>query len=407
MMFLISVVLSIVAIFLSFFALIYCVESVAAVLASLKAPMRADPGNRRSALAVVIPANESGTIGAIVAMVREQLHAGDRLIVIADNCSDDTASIARNAGAVVVERMHETRRGKGYALDHGVRYLEGDPPSIVVFIDADSKIETDTLNVLARTCELVDRPVQAKYVMVPPPHSRLDFHVASFGLVVKNHVRLLGLKQFGLPCQLTGTGMAFPWEVIRNADLAHGHITEDMKLGLDLAAAGHPPYFCPEATVSSDFPYTAKGASTQRERWEKGHLSMVFLAPKFLLTALRKRDANLLFLTLDMAVPPMFLLILLLTLTALVAAAVAALGGLALPVWIASAALALVVAATLASWWVFGREMLPARLLPRIIPFVAAKLRLYPRALLRRSEPQWIRTDRARPDDENGPRSRP
>ena len=72
--------------------------------------------------------------------------------------------------------------------------------------------------------------------------------------------------------------MAFPWNVLAKADLAHAHLVEDMKLGLDLASQGTPPIFCDEAIILSPLPHSIEGATTQRSRWVRGHLSLMGLA---------------------------------------------------------------------------------------------------------------------------------
>jgi cellulose synthase/poly-beta-1,6-N-acetylglucosamine synthase-like glycosyltransferase len=69
--------------------------------------------------------------------------------------------------------------------------------------------------------------------------------ISALAFLVKNLVRPSGLKQLGFPSLLTGTGMAFPWSIIRSVSLASGNIVEDMHMSLDLAIAGHPTLFCP------------------------------------------------------------------------------------------------------------------------------------------------------------------
>ena len=103
------------------------------------------------------------------------------------------------------------------------------------------------------------RPVQALNIMTAPLGSSVSYQISAFAWRMKNWVRPLGLKALGLPCQLMGTGMAFPWDVICTADLASGHIVEDLKLGLELTAGGWPPLFCPSAVVSSAFPAIGHG----------------------------------------------------------------------------------------------------------------------------------------------------
>jgi cellulose synthase/poly-beta-1,6-N-acetylglucosamine synthase-like glycosyltransferase len=69
-------------------------------------------------VAVLIPAhNESAGIEATLRCLQAQLRAGDRVLVVADNCDDDTAAVARDAGAEVIERIDAIHRGKGFALD--------------------------------------------------------------------------------------------------------------------------------------------------------------------------------------------------------------------------------------------------------------------------------------------------
>ena len=91
---------------------------------------------------------------------------------------------------------------------------------------------------------------------------------------------------------------------------------EDLKLGLDLAAAGHPPLFCPSARISSEFATTIQGADVQRTRWERGHVGTILASgPRLLFMAVARGNLGLLALTLDMAVPPLSVLTLMLILT--------------------------------------------------------------------------------------------
>ncbi len=76
----------------------------------------------RPSLAVLVPAhNEGASILPTVNDILAQLGPSDRLLVVADNCSDDTADVARKAGAEVIERRDDANRGKGHALDYGIR----------------------------------------------------------------------------------------------------------------------------------------------------------------------------------------------------------------------------------------------------------------------------------------------
>jgi cellulose synthase/poly-beta-1,6-N-acetylglucosamine synthase-like glycosyltransferase len=355
---------------------------------------RRQAGERRS-IAVLMPAhNESTGIAAAIRSVLPQLAAQDRLLVIADNCSDDTAAIAATEGAEVVVRTDLARRGKGYALDLGVRYLESKPPDVVLIVDADCHLSPGTVDHLVRLCCKTNRPIQAIYLMQAGPEARLNMRVAEFAWLVKNKVRPQGLHRLGLPCQLTGTGMAFPWRCLSKAMLATGHIVEDLKLGLELARAGAAPLLCPQALVTSNFPTSAEGIKDQRTRWEHGHLSIIFSdAPRLFLDGLRRRSADLLALALDLCVPPTALLALL---VAAIWTSCAILFYLTAAVWplaLASLATVLMAASVLMSWGACGRRILTLGALLLSVIYPLRKIPLYLRFLVAR-QVDWVRSKR-------------
>jgi exopolysaccharide biosynthesis WecB/TagA/CpsF family protein len=279
--------------------------------------------------AVLMPAHdEEAGIAASIATLIPQLRPQDRLVVVADNCSDGTAAVARAAGAEVVERHDSVRRGKGYALDFGVRALGAAPPAVVIVVDADCAVDVGALSQLSRRCLQAQRPAQALYLMRAPADAGFKLRLATFAWTLKNHVRPLGYHRLGLPCQLMGTGMAFPWRILEAAPLASGHLVEDLQLGLDLAAAGSPPVFCPEARVTSAFASQAEGLQSQRTRWEHGHLGVIgSVAPRLLARALVRGQAGLAALALDVCVPPLAALVLLTAGLVGAAAALSAVGG--------------------------------------------------------------------------------
>lgn len=356
---------------------------------------RAKPGGRRPALAIIVPAhNESLLIAHTLRSIGSQLTVDDRLLVVADNCTDDTARIAAADGAEVIERNHSTQRGKGYALDFGVRHLAQDPPEVVLIIDGDCTVAGDAIERLAKTCLMTGRPVQALYLMHAPAGAGLKTRIASFAWLVKNQVRPLGFHRFGLPCQLMGTGMAFPWPVISQAALATGHIVEDLKLGIDLSRAGMPPLFCPEASVSSHFPVTRQGFADQRKRWEHGHLGMISgVAPRLFVHALLRGNLPLLALALDLCVPPLALLMLLVVTAFAGGAAWFAFSGATLPLWLATTALGMSAAAVLLAWNSHGRSVISLGDLAYAPLYALWKIPLYLKFVAKR-QGAWVRTRR-------------
>jgi len=353
------------------------------------------PAGRRPTVCVLVPAHdEAEVIATTLRSVRAQLAPGDRVLVVADNCSDDTARIARAEGAEVIERTDLSRRGKGYALDFGVCHLEQVPPEIVVIVDADCELHDGALDRLARRSAEQGCPVQALYLMHSPQGARLKTRVGEFAWSVRNKLRPLGYHRLGLPCQLMGTGMAFPWPVIRGAALANGHIVEDLKLGLELARTGTPPLFCPDAVVTSVFPASTEGTRTQRTRWEHGHLSMIFSdGIGFLAAALARFQLRQVAMLLDLCVPPLALLVLLVsTLLAIDVAAYAVLE-LARPLGLALFACLVLGISVLLAWFACGRRILSLRDLSYAPFYALGKIPLYVRFLVGR-QVEWVRSRR-------------
>lgn len=348
-----------------------------------------------SNLAVLVPAhNESVGITQTLASITAQLPKNGQLVVVADNCTDDTAEVARCTGAAVVERNDPHLRGKGYALDFGLKHLAKDPPDIVIMIDADCSLLPGTLSALAQQVYTQQRPCQAVYLMEKPQKPSTKDAVSVFAFRLKNQIRPLGLWHLGQPCLLTGTGIALPWETISQVDLANGNLVEDMKLGLDLAILGYPPQLCPQAQVLSRLPEKDKAATTQRTRWEHGHIKVLLeYAPKLLGQSLKQRRFDLLALCLEISVPPLSLLVM----VVLAILGFTSLGGWLtqdwLPLQIASVAAASIVSAIGLAWLRFGRTDLTVMQLASIPFYIVWKIPMYLKFLIKPQQ-DWLKTAR-------------
>jgi cellulose synthase/poly-beta-1,6-N-acetylglucosamine synthase-like glycosyltransferase len=351
------------------------------------------PGGAR--VAVLVPAhNEEDGIGPMLAAMMPQLAAGDRVLVVADNCTDATAERGRAAGAEVVERFDANLRGKGYALDFGLSALAADPPAVVLILDADCQLGPGALDLLAARAFAAEAPMQAGYDMRAPAEGGAATRFASFAWMLKTHARPTGMTVLGLPCQLMGTGMAIPWPSIRRINLATGNIVEDIKMGLDLAGIGAAPVFCPRARVVSDFPATGRGLAVQRQRWETGSLKTAMLtAPRMLVLGLLRRNWRLAAMAADLVVPPLVMLLaaslagLALALLAVVA------GGAALPAAIFVLALALQTAGIGLGWLKFGRGIVGIGDFAHLPVLFLRKLAAYA-GMWRNRRAGWVRTDR-------------
>lgn len=365
------------------------------ILAALADRVAAPPPQRRPRVAVIMPAHDEAlTIGETIRALLPQLEAADRLLVVADNCSDATASVAGAHGADVVVRTDPTRRGKGYALDFGMSCLARDPPEVVLIVDADCRVGDGSIDILARTCAAARSPVQARYLMQSPQGAGTMLRIAEFAFLLKNAVRPLGLRRLGFPCQLAGTGMAFPWALLRGANLATGHIVEDLKLGLELAARGSAPVYCPEARVTSTFPASDEGFRSQRTRWEHGYLAVLTKdAPSIFRTAALRRDVRLLAMGLDLAVPPIALLTLLTGAVWVASALLYLQSRLVPPFALASAAAGLLAVCVFAAWARYARHVVSLGSLMLALVYALWKIPLYVKFLVAR-QIDWVRSKR-------------
>ncbi len=265
-------------------------------------------------IAILVPAhNEAAEIQRTLTGLTPQLREADQLVVIAHNCSDRTAELARQVGATVLENKDLSRRGKGYALDYGYQFLATAPPEqqpeIVVVVDADCEVEPGSILALAQRAQATQRPVQGTYLLKLPTATSLRDRLSLFAFTVKNQVRPLGLARFGLPCVLTGSGMALPWSVLREVCLAGEQNVEDMQLTVDLALVGFPPLYEPKAQIWGRI-LQAEAATGQRTRWEHGHLQIIRQqVPRLLKTGFKRADFKILVLALDLAIPPLSLFV--------------------------------------------------------------------------------------------------
>lgn len=302
-----SILLTLAIIFL-LNGLILAIECMAALL-----PAEAKPIGKRQArpsIAVLVPAhNEELDISTTLRTLLEQTHPQDRVVVIADNCTDNTAKVARSfKGVTVIERWNDRLRGKGYAMEFGLEFLASNPPEVVLAVDSDCSVGPGTVENLAYMASREQRPVQATYLMESEGRARNVDALSAFALIVKNKVRPRGLKRLFLPCILTGSGMAFPWSVIRQVSLASSKTVDDMQLTLDLSVIGYPPIYCPTASVTGRL-MKGKAAKSQRSRWEHGHLEVLLQqVPHLLQAAWKQRRLDLLAMALDLSIPPMSLL---------------------------------------------------------------------------------------------------
>jgi 1,2-diacylglycerol 3-beta-glucosyltransferase len=258
---------------------------------------------------LVVPAHDeaAGIAATVTSLLELDWPAAQRrVLVVADNCSDDTAERARAAGATVLERQDATRRGKGYALAIAFdRCLADAFADAVVVVDADTLVSPNLLRAFASRLEAGALAQQARYGVRNPEASwRTRLMALAFALF--HDVRSLGRERLGLSAGLRGNGMCFAIGLLRQVPHQAFSVVEDLEYGIRLGLAGHRVHYVDEAAAVGEMPSGDRASASQRRRWEGGRAAMVRrYAGPLLGRGLLRRDAVLVDLALDLLVPPL------------------------------------------------------------------------------------------------------
>jgi len=269
---------------------------------------RNEPAHTR--LAVLVPAhNEADLIGRCLASLQRQTYPQElyRVVVIADNCSDDTAEIATLLGADVLIRHDPQAAGKGRALRWAMDALLATDTSVDAFvvIDADSVVDTALLDGLAARFATGAEAVQGEYLALPEePTPRAQLRSAAFLLF--HRVRFSGRGKLGLPCNLVGNGMLFSAKLMRARPWNAFSGAEDLEFTVELRMHGVRPVFARDTRVWAPIASRGAAARTQRLRWEGGGLHVRrSRLPAVLKEIVQYRRWRLADLALDLATPPL------------------------------------------------------------------------------------------------------
>jgi 1,2-diacylglycerol 3-beta-glucosyltransferase len=227
---------------------------------------------------VIVPAhNEAAGIQRTVANLR-QLDWPDgrfRVVVVADNCTDDTARMAGEAGALVLERHDLANRGKGYALAHAFSWSRADAKAdAVVVVDADSAASANLLQSFAARLELGSHALQAHYGVLNASASwRTRLMAIALGSIHK--LRSRARERLGLSCGIRGNGWCVTHALLDEIPYEAYSLTEDVEFGIDLGLAGYRVAYCDDAQVDGEMVSTESAARSQRQRWESGRLRLI------------------------------------------------------------------------------------------------------------------------------------
>lgn len=359
----------------SLFALAYLVIELIAGIFPSRSTDRTSAPHRD--IAFLVPAhNEEAVVGETIRDLKDK-EPESRILVVADNCSDQTAAVARDAGAEVVERFDADRRGKGFALAFGREHLASNPPEIVMIVDADCRVAEGFSATMGAAISAKGKPVQASNLFRPDLGLPTTLQVSNFAMLVKNLFRMRGMHRLGGTVALLGTGMGFPWSDFERLQLATEDATEDLKLTVDLLSRKGSVAFEGRAQVWSSAE-TVEDTVDQRKRWEHGFLrhSLRYAIPvlaKGIFAFSRSRLA----LGLHLLVPPLALLMVLSLASALLALLLHLAGGSIYPVAALGAAIAMAGIVLGIAWLLKGREYLSLKALLLLPVYVLWKVPIY------------------------------
>ena len=232
--------------------------------------------SRLHRFAVIVSArNEEGVIGELLESLNRQNYPKELLdlYVVADNCTDDTAGVARRAGAFVYERFDQVHKGKGYAMDYLFRRLkeEGKDCYDGYFVfDADNLVDANFVTEMNRT---FDRGYDAVTCYRNSKNFAANWISAGYSIWFLREARFLNFPRtlLGTNCHVSGTGFLVSARVIEdNGGWPFHLLTEDIQFSVDCAIQGKKIGYCDKAVVYDEQPTTFRQSWDQRLRWSKG-----------------------------------------------------------------------------------------------------------------------------------------
>lgn len=256
--------------------------------------------------------NEEAVIASLVDNL-QKLNYNNKLydvFVVADNCVDNTAEVARKAGAIVYERFNDVEKGKGYAMDwffNKLFNMERQYDAVCIF-DADNLVHPNFLQEMnSRLCN-GEKLIQG-YLDSKNPEDTWISGVFSISFWIVNHIWHLAKYNIGLSACLGGTGMCIEMGMLKRYGWGATCLTEDMEFTMKAMMENIPTTWAHDAIIYDEKPLTFKAAWNQRMRWAQGHFDVAnrFMLPMFK-KAFRERDLKVLDCTVNL-IQPYFLMI--------------------------------------------------------------------------------------------------
>ena len=232
--------------------------------------------NKKHRFMCVIPAhNEEKVVTNLVESLKKVDYPKDLydIYVIADNCTDKTAKVAKKAGAIVYERNDPTKKTKGFALNWFLqKKIEEDAPyDALCIFDADNIVDKNFLNAMNKHLCQGEDVVQGYRDIKNPTDSWVTAGYAIFYWTM-NKFYHLARYNLGLSPLINGTGFMVRFDVIKPEGWNTKTLTEDIEFSLKRIIKGHELGWATDAIVYDEQPLGFKQSWTQRTRWTVGHI---------------------------------------------------------------------------------------------------------------------------------------
>ena len=247
--------------------------------------------NKEHKFMTIIPAhNEESVIGNLIESLNKQDYPKELydIYVIADNCTDSTSEIAKNAGAIVYTRNNDEEHTKGQALQWFLsKKIEenADYDAFCVF-DADNIVDKDFIkNMNKKLCQ-GEEVVQGYRDIKNPTDSWISSGYAIFYWMM-NRFYHLARYNLGLSPLINGTGFMVKFDVIKPNGWQTSTLTEDIEFSLQRIIAGRKLGWATDAIVYDEQPVGFKQSWSQRSRWTVGHMQCMSKYTKELINSVK------------------------------------------------------------------------------------------------------------------------
>lgn len=367
------------------------------ILTLLSAGLKTPPTSTRTLkFDVIVPAhNEASVIARTVASLNKLDWPADRFrkVVVADNCTDETAALAQQHGATALIRHDTTLRGKGYALQYAFQESAayGFADAVVV-IDADAEVSTNLLEAFASRIEAGAHAVQAHYGILNP-NASWRTRLITIAKAAFHIIRSRARERMKVSCGIRGNGWCVTHRLLKEVPYGAFSLTEDVEYGITLGLSGYRVFYADEAHSDAEMVSNEQAARRQRQRWEDGRFQLIRAKTlPLLLHAIRQRSA----VCLDLAVDLMVLPVSYVAANIVLLIVVAALWSIWVPpmvsmLWLGIGCAIALTLHILRGWQLSGIGLQGLFDLARAPGFIIWKLLLMVR---RRDSTEWVRTER-------------